>query len=115
MTDERRRKAMTIAVFLAALFGILAPRTGRAGVAPGEKLFQSNNCVTCHAIDHKVVGPSFLDVARKYAGQANAVPILSDAIKKGHVGTWGVVPMPAHPNLSDSDIKTIVDWILSLK
>jgi cytochrome c len=107
--------AITTVAILATLSVALAPRTVQASLPPGEQLFKTNNCVTCHAIDHKVVGPAFLDVAKKYAGQADAVPTLVDAIKKGHVGTWGMVPMPPHPNMSESDIKTIVEWILSLK
>lgn len=107
--------AVTTGAILAVLSVALAPQAGGASVPPGEQLFKTNNCVTCHAIDHKVVGPAFLDVAKKYSGQPDAVPTLVDAIKKGHVGTWGMVPMPPHPNLSDSDIKTIVNWILSLK
>jgi cytochrome c len=127
MTGRQRRKtvamtAMTMvammtgaAAMVAAAFVALAAPAVAADVPPGQKLFQSNNCVTCHTIDHKLVGPSFVDVAKKYAGQPDAVPTLVDAIKKGHVGTWGPVPMPPHPTLSDSDIKTIVDWILSMK
>jgi|HubBroStandDraft_2_1064218.scaffolds.fasta_scaffold185493_2 cytochrome c len=106
---------VTMMAILATLSVALAPRAVQADIPPGEQLFKTNNCVTCHAIDHKLVGPAFLDVAKKYAGQPNAVPTLVGAIKNGHVGTWGMVPMPPHPNLSESDIKTMVDWILSLK
>ena len=66
-------------------------------------------------MDHKLVGPSYQDVAKKFAGQADAAQTLVDAIKKGHVGTWGQVPMPPHPSISDADLKEIVDWILTLK
>jgi cytochrome c len=106
--------ALAMAVF--ALFAILlVQQPSRAAVSPGEQLFQKNDCTTCHAVDHKVVGPSYQDVAKKFAGQANAAQTLIDAIKKGHVGTWGQVPMPPHPRISDADLKEIVDWILSLK
>jgi cytochrome c len=122
MTDRRRREAASVtisailgAVMLAALFAALAPMRARAAVPPGEKLFESNDCVTCHAIDHQVVGPSYDAVAKKFAGQKDAVATLVDAVKNGHVGTWGMVPMPPHPNMSDADIKEIVEWILSLK
>jgi len=107
--------AIAIVTMLGGVLAALVPSAGAADIPPGQKLFQTNNCVTCHTIDHKLVGPSFMDVAKKYAGQPDAVPTLSDAIKKGHVGTWGPVPMPPHPTLSDADIKTLVDWILSLK
>jgi cytochrome c len=107
---------MTAAVFAATLvIGGGVALAGQAPVPPGEKLFQSNDCSTCHAIDHKVVGPAFMDVAKKFAGQKDAVTTLVGAVKNGHVGTWGLVPMPPHPNLTDAQIKEIVDWILSLK
>jgi cytochrome c len=117
MTDGLRRQAAcvsTVAVVV-ALFAAFAPRPARAAIPPGEKLFESNDCVTCHAIDHKIVGPSYVDVAKKFAGQKGAVQTLVDAVKNGHVGTWGMVPMPPHPNMSDAEIKEIVEWILSLK
>lgn len=101
------------AVALSAM--VLVNQPGRAAVSPGEQLFQKNDCSTCHAVDHKVVGPSYQDVAKKFAGQANAEQTLIDAVRKGHVGTWGQVPMPPHPSISDADLKEIVDWILSLK
>ncbi len=113
-----RWNGMTAALAMGAvaLFAIvLVNQPGRAAVSAGEQLFQKNDCTTCHAVDHKVVGPSFQDVAKKFAGQPNAAQTLVDAIKKGHVGTWGQVPMPPHPNISDADLKEIVDWILSLK
>ena len=107
---------LALAIAAVALFTIvLTNQPSRAAVPLGEQLFQKNDCSTCHAVDHKVVGPSYQDVARKFAGQANAAQTLVDAIRKGHVGTWGQVPMPPHPNISDSDLKEIVDWILSLK
>lgn len=117
MTEGWRRRLigiMTTAI-LAAFVAVLVHWPGRAAVPAGEQLFQKDGCAVCHAVDHKLVGPSYDDVAKKFAGQQDAVPTLVDAIKKGHVGTWGAVPMPAHPNLSDSEIKQIVDWILSLK
>jgi cytochrome c len=99
-----------------ALFATpLVTNQGRAAVSPGQQLFEKNDCTTCHAVDHKIVGPSYQDVAKKFAGQADAVQTLVDAIKKGHVGTWGQVPMPPHPNISDADLREIVNWILSLK
>ncbi|MDD2877422.1 MAG: c-type cytochrome [Acidiphilium sp.] len=81
----------------------------------GETIAKGSDCFSCHAIDQKIVGPSFVDVAGKFAGQSGAESTLVDAVKKGHVGTWGNVPMPAHPELSDAKIKEIVSWILTLK
>ncbi len=117
MTDGLRVKAVgTATVFILGILpSVLAYVPARAATAPGEALFKKNNCVTCHAIDRKIVGPSYDDVAKKFAGQPDAVQTLTEAIKKGHVGTWGVVPMPPHPDMPDSQIHEIVDWILSLK
>lgn len=81
----------------------------------GEKLAHGSDCFSCHAINHKVVGPAFTQVADKFAGKPNAETTLVNAIRKGHVGTWGKVAMPAHPQLSDADTKKIVAWILAMK
>lgn len=97
------------------VLAMLASRPAWSATPEGEKLYQSAGCSACHAIDKKIVGPSYEAVAKKYAGQPNAVPMLVEAVKKGHVGTWGPVPMPPHPNLPDSEIKKIVEWILTLK
>ncbi len=78
-------------------------------------LAQKKNCMACHAIDKKVVGPSYQDVAAKYAGQKDAVDKLSQKVVKGGAGTWGPVPMPANTAVSDAEAKQLVTWILSLK
>ena len=72
-------------------------------------------CTACHAVDKKLVGPSYKDVAKKYAGNAKAEAMLFDKVKKGGVGTWGQVPMPPNPNVKDDDIKTLVKWVLATK
>ncbi len=75
-------------------------------------LAQKNACTACHAVDKKIVGPSYQDVAKKYAGQKGADVALSASIKAGGAGKWGPVPMPAQPALSDADTKTLAVWIL---
>ncbi len=77
----------------------------------GESIAKGSDCFSCHATDQKIVGPAFTAVAEKFAGQANAEATLSQAIVNGHVGTWGSVPMPAHPQLSSAQISEIVSWI----
>ena len=67
------------------------------------ELAQKNACVACHGVDKKIVGPAYRDVAKKYAGQKDAVALLSESIRKGGAGKWGPVPMPAQPALSDAD------------
>jgi cytochrome c len=76
---------------------------------------KKNACNACHAIDKKVVGPSYQEVAAKYRGDAKAEAMLIDKVKKGGVGTWGQVPMPPNAQVSDADVKTLVKWILDLK
>ena len=86
-----------------------APAFAQADVA------QKKNCMACHAVDKKVVGPAFKDVAAKYAGQAEAVDKLAVKIVKGSTGTWGAIPMPANPQVSEAEAKQLAAWILSQK
>jgi cytochrome c len=76
------------------------------------ELAQKNGCTACHAVDKKVLGPAYQDVAKKYAGQKDAVAALAASIQKGGSGKWGPVPMPAQANLSEADAKTLATWIL---
>jgi cytochrome c len=78
-------------------------------------LAQRKNCLSCHAIDHKVIGPSYKDVAAKYAGQSDAVAKLVPKVMKGGSGVWGAVPMPANPQVNEAEAKQLVQWILTLK
>lgn len=80
-----------------------------------QQLAQQKNCMACHAIDKKVVGPSYKDVAAKYAGQKDAVDKLTQKVLKGGSGTWGAVPMPANPQVSEAEAKTLVQWVLQQK
>ena len=72
------------------------------------------NCTACHAVDKKVVGPAYQDVAKKYKGQAGAEAKLIEKVKKGGSGVWGPVPMPPNTAVPDGDIKKLVEWILSM-
>ena len=78
-------------------------------------LAQKKNCMACHAIDKKLVGPSYKDVAAKYAGQKDAVDKLAQKVVKGGSGTWGAVPMPANPQVTEAEAKQLVGWILTQK
>ena len=77
------------------------------------QLAQQHACLACHAVDHKVVGPAYQDVAKKYAGQKDAVAVLTHNIQAGGSGKWGPVPMPPQATLSDADAKTLATWILN--
>jgi cytochrome c len=78
-------------------------------------LAQKKNCMACHAVDKKVVGPAYKDVAAKYAGQKDAIDKLAQKVMKGGAGVWGPVPMPANPQVSEAEAKQLVQWVLSLK
>lgn len=78
-------------------------------------LAQKKNCMACHAVDKKLVGPAYKDVAAKYAGQKDAVDKLAVKVIKGGAGVWGPVPMPANTAVSDAEAKQLVQWILGQK
>jgi cytochrome c len=80
-----------------------------------EELAKSKGCLNCHALDQKRVGPSYKDVAAKYAGQADAEAKLAAKIKAGGTGVWGQMPMPPNPSLSDDDAKALAQWVLGTK
>ena len=80
-----------------------------------EELAKKHNCFACHAVDKKLVGPSYQDVAAKYRGDSGAEAKLFEKVKKGGQGVWGQVPMPPNGQVPDGDIKALVKWILSQK
>ncbi len=80
--------------------------------AANLQLAQKNNCMACHAVDKKVLGPSYQDVAKKYAGNKDAMATVVASIQKGGSGKWGPVPMPAQPTVSEADAKALATWIL---
>lgn len=78
-------------------------------------LAKAKNCMTCHAVANKVVGPAFKDIAAKYAGQKDAEDKLAKKIIGGGSGVWGAIPMPANAQVSPADAKTLTKWILTQK
>ena len=78
-------------------------------------MMQKDGCSACHAVDKKVLGPAYQDVAAKYRGDAGALARLTQKVKMGGTGVWGQIPMPPNAQVSDADIKALVTWILSLK
>lgn len=108
---------MSTAAILVALGGsgpVVLAQAGSPKESPGEKLVRSNDCISCHDVSRKVVGPAYRDVAKKYRGQPGAAAKLSQKIKQGGSGVWGQVPMTPHPTLTAAQLKQMVDWILSL-
>jgi len=92
-----------------AAAGVLAAPVAQAD----EALLKKHNCVACHQIDKKVVGPAYKDVAKKYKGQKDIAVKLAEKVKKGGQGVWGPVPMPPNSQVPDADIKKLVEFILS--
>ncbi len=97
------------------LFAALACGVLAAPAFANLQLAQKNNCTACHAVDKKLVGPAYKDVAKKYAGDKTAEAKLIAKVKAGGSGVWGAVPMPPNPQVSDADLKTLVKWVLSQK
>jgi len=101
-------------IVTAAVLGLLA--SGAVFADAGADLAKAKNCLTCHSVDKKIVGPAYKDVAAKYKGDASAEAKLIEKVKKGGSGVWGPVPMPPNsPQVSDADIKQLVEWVLSQK
>lgn len=87
-----------------------------AGAAHADlALAQKKNCMACHAVDKKVVGPAYKDVAAKYAKDKNAVALLADKIVKGGKGAWGEMAMPPNPLLTPDEAKKLAAWVMSQK
>jgi len=78
-------------------------------------LAKAKNCMACHAIGSKLVGPAYKDVAAKYAGDKGAEDRLVAKVMKGGSGVWGAIPMPANPQVSEAEAHTLVKWVLSQK
>jgi len=100
------------------LFAIASMAAGFAVTTPALadlQLATAKNCMACHAIDKKLVGPSYKDVAAKYAGQKDAADKLAAKVIKGGSGVWGPVPMPANVQVSPDEAKKLVAWILTQK
>jgi cytochrome c len=84
-------------------------------MADGLALAKANICLACHAVDKKLVGPAFKDVAAKYADRKDAVEYLTKKIKSGGASVWGPIPMPAQAQLSDAQAKELAQWVLTAK
>ena len=94
-------------------FAVAALASNVALASP--ELAKSKNCMACHSVANKVVGPAFKDVAAKYAGQKDAEDKLVQKVIKGGTGVWGVAVMPPNPQVSEAEARTLVKWVLSQK
>jgi len=98
---------------IAALAVLAAFAPGPA--AASEALAKARNCLACHSVDKKIVGPAYRDIAQKFAGQPDAVTTLSNAIMKGSQGAWGRVAMPPNAAVKPEEAKKLAAWVLSFK
>ena len=94
---------------LAAGFSVTTPAMADLALATAK------NCMACHAVDKKLVGPSYKDVAAKYTGQKDAADKLAAKVIAGGSGVWGSVPMPANAQVTPDEAKKLVAWILTQK
>jgi cytochrome c len=97
---------------------LIASLLGTCLVSPAlasKELAQVKNCLGCHAVDKKMVGPALKDVAAKYAGDKTAADKLATKIMAGGSGLWGAIPMPANPQVKPDEAKKLANWILGLK
>jgi len=97
----------------AALASGFAAAVVSVDAGASEPLARDRGCLSCHAVQTKVVGPAYKDVAAKYAGQPDAEDRLVQKVLKGGGGNWGFIPMPPNTNVSDEEARTLVRWILS--
>ena len=95
--------------------GLAASALASNAALANADLAKAKNCMACHAVDKKVVGPGYKEVAAKYAGQKDAEDKLVQKVQKGSVGVWGQIPMPANTQVSDAEARTLVKWILAQK
>ncbi len=89
--------------------------TFAASANASAELARSKNCMACHAAEKKLIGPSYKDIAAKYASDKDAVARLSKKVREGGVGVWGQIPMPANPQVSEDEANTLVKWVLSTR
>jgi cytochrome c551/c552 len=101
--------------------GAAAASTATAAAAPVaagsgvEGMLTKYGCVACHAVDKKIIGPAFKDIAAKYRGQKDVEKILAEKVRNGGVGVWGQIPMTPNLSVPDQDLQTIIEWVLALK
>lgn len=98
-----------------ALFALVAAVSVTAPAFADQALATSKNCMACHAVDKKLVGPAFKDIAAKYAGDKSAADKLATKVIKGGAGVWGPIPMPANAQVNEAEAKKLVAWVLATK
>jgi len=106
--EKMMKRSLMVGMLLASAFA------SQAAFANAD-LAKAKNCMACHAVANKLVGPAYKDVAAKYAGQKDAEDKLVQKVMKGGSGNWGAIPMPANPQVSEAEARTLVKWVLAQK
>ncbi len=107
------KMTFSIPLLAAGLFVLASPIALAQDAAAAKALASKSACLACHAVDKKLVGPSYKDVAAKHKGQADALEKVAARIKSGGSGMYGPVPMPAQAQLKDDELKLLAGWILA--
>lgn len=97
------------------VFALTLTAAAMAPAMADQALATAKNCMACHAVDKKLVGPAYKEVAKKYAGDKTAADKLAAKIMKGGSGVWGAIPMPANPQVNEAEAKKLAAWVLSQK
>ena len=105
----------TLFARIAMVAALSATAFATAPAFADQALATSKNCMACHAVDKKLVGPSYKEVAVKYAADKGAADKLAAKIVKGGSGVWGAVPMPANAQVNEADAKKLAAWVLATK
>ncbi len=98
----------------AALMGACGLLTIAGPASASADLAKQKNCLACHALDKKLVGPAYKDIAAKYKADKNAQATMVKKVREGGVGVWGQIPMPANPQVNEQEAQALVKWILSM-
>jgi len=106
-------KMISTTLLIATTFTLISGAALAQDAAAAKILASKSTCMACHAVDKKLVGPAFKEVASKHAGQADALEKVSARIKSGGSGMYGPVPMPAQANLKDDELRLLAGWILA--
>lgn len=110
---KRALAGVLMGLTVSAAAGLFGPAAFAADAPSGQRIAAANACMGCHAVDRRLVGPSFQQIAARYKGDAAAPAKLARKVKDGGSGVWGMIPMPAHQSMSDADVRAVVDWVLA--
>jgi len=102
-------------ILTACLLSAASGSVHAVDAAAAIELAKANGCLSCHASNEKIVGPAYTTVAERYKDDKDAVATLAQSIQYGSKGKWGRIPMPPHPSMSAADIKTLAQWVMTIK